>query len=149
MAFINITASNNKGIVKNIDRTEYFRLGKSHIARLDLYNFAMALGYQQGYPTELSEKKESFVREEYVEKNNCRYIYGSLYFSEHVNKGHKEDLENLTSTECTFSLADEYANTGFSVLSDYMKNKSEETLMWELLRETDEMYEQYEKDFNI
>lgn len=62
---------------------------------------------------------------------------------------YKEDLENIVSTECTFSLADEYANTGFSVLSDYMKNKSEETLMWELLRETDEMFEEYEKDFEL
>lgn len=140
MTFLNVAVNLKKsGVIKTIDRTDYFKLANPGTSRPDLYNFALALGFSRGYPTEIEGAKESFVREEYV--NNARYIYSSIYFSEYVNQGHKDEVDNLIYAENTFALADQFANTGFSVLKDLVENEPEETLTYKLIQEMDEIYE--------
>lgn len=41
----------------------------------------------------------------------------------------------------TFAVADKYANTGFSIMSDYMKENSTKALTMKLIAEMEEMYE--------
>ena len=49
MAFLNINKVQNKNIVRKIDQSDYMKLGKP-TSRLDLFDFAMALGVRQGSP---------------------------------------------------------------------------------------------------
>lgn len=144
MAFLNITNSVRKGIVKTLDRTDYFKLSNPGTSRPELYNFALALGYKRGYPTEITEGKDALIREDYV--NNARYIYSSLYYSEYVNQGHRDELDNLIYADHTFALADQFANTGFAVLKDLVETKPDSVLVFDLIREMDEMYLEIKKD---
>lgn len=142
MAFLNISSKNKKGILNDIDKQNYFCLA-SPTSRLDLYNFMLALGYNNGLPTELESAKESLIREEYV--NNQRFIYSAVYFTAHES-GCIENIEEITNVDKIFLLMDKYANTGFSVITDYMRDLGEMALAYKLIPEMDEMYEQFLQD---
>lgn len=52
-------------------------------------------------------------------------------------------MEEIADVDKVFALADKYANTGFSVMSDYIKEHDAYALAMKLLANMDEMYEQY------
>ena len=144
MAFLNINKVQNKNIVRKIDQSDYMKLGKP-TSRLDLFDFAMALGVRQGSPdidTPLSNK-DSFVRDEYI--GNERYMFASLYFVDHI-KSHPEDLEKVIEDAITFQVAEKYAEDGFNILNDYMKNLGELSFAYMLISEMDEKFEQIKND---
>jgi hypothetical protein len=141
MAFLNISKKVKNGILADIDRQNYFLLGSgaSGVNRINLYNFALALGYNQGFPTDL-DAKESFVREENVNHSNLRFMYSAVYFEAHEKKC-VDNIENIINTDEIFSLMDKYANAGFSILSDYIKEHGDNALAFKLIAEMDEMNE--------
>lgn len=136
MAFLNISGKNKQGILKKIDEERYLDL--DDCTRLDLYSFMVALGFAAGYPSELEGGKESLVREEYTKNNNICYAFSAIYFNDN-----KDKVEEIADTDKVFALADKYANTGFSVMSDYINEYSQNALAMKLLAEMDNMYEQY------
>lgn len=144
MAFLNITKKQNKEIVKKIDQEDYMRLGKP-TSRLDLFNFAVALGVRQGIidDSEGISNKESFVRDEYI--GNERYMLSSLFFVDYVLKKHA-DLESLIDDAITFPLAEKYAEEGFNILNDHMNKKGGKNFMYMLLSEMDTKYHEIEND---
>lgn len=144
MAFLNISTKVKKETLKALDRTDYFHLSNSGTSRPDLYNFALALGYKRGYPTDLADAKDSLVREEYV--NNYRFLYSSLYYSEFINKGHKDQLDEIIYSDKTFPLADRYANTGFDIIKDMMNTEPEEVIVFKLIQEMDEMFQEFKAE---
>lgn len=137
MAFLNISNKNKAGILKQIDSQNY--LGLFDCSRLELYNFMVALGYRSGYATDFEGSKESFVRGEYV--NNIKHAFSALYFEQNP-----DSVEEVSDTDKVYSLADKYANTGFSVISDYMKECNEHTLTMKLMAEMDSMYEEIKSE---
>lgn len=141
MAFLNISIKNKKGILDTIDRQNYFKLGNSDCARLDLYSFLVAMGYHRGYASELEGTKDSFVREEYVKNANIRFAYSALYFDSLPHA--QSEVEHITETDKVFPLMDKYANTGFNILSDYMHMHADIALAYKLISEIDEMYEAF------
>lgn len=140
MAFLNISSKNRKGILQKLDDERYMCLNEC--TRLDLYSFMVALGFETGYPSEFDGNKESLVREEYAKTNNISYAFSALYFNEN-----KEKVEEIADKEKVFTLADKYANTGFSVMSDYISEYSPYALSMKLLGDIDKMYEQYKDSF--
>ena len=62
----------------------------------------------------------------------CAYFIGKL-----PNVGM---LDTVTNTEGLYNTAQEYANTGFEILEDYMDNKKDSELIWYLLEELDNQY---------
>jgi len=140
MAFLNISAKHKKGILRKIDDERY--LGLNECTRLELYSFMVALGFASGYPSDFDGSKESLVREEYTKTNNICYAFSALYFNEH-----KDKIEEIADTDKVFALADKYANTGFSVMADYINEYSQNALAMKLLADMDAMYEQYHDSF--
>ena len=140
MAFLNISSKNKNGILKKIDDERF--LGLDDCTRLELYSFMVALGFESGYPSDFDGAKESLVREEYTKNNNICYAFSALYFNDN-----KDKVEDIADTEKVFALADKYANTGFSVMSDYIKEFSQNALAMKLLADMDAMYEQYKDSF--
>lgn len=136
MAFLNISNKNKNGILKKIDDERY--LGLDDCTRLELYSFMVALGFASGYPSDFDGAKESLVREEYTKNNNICHAFSAVYFNDN-----KDKVEEIADTEKVFALADKYANTGFSVISDYINTHSQHSLAMKLLADMDEMYEQY------
>lgn len=140
MPFLNISKDQAKKIVRKIDQENYMKLGKP-TSRLDLFNFAVALGVRQGAAdinTPLPNK-ESFVRDEYV--GNERFMYSALYFVDHVTK-HPEDLDNVIDDNITFQVAEKYAEEGFGILMDYMSEMGELPLTYKLIGEMDKKFEE-------
>ena len=136
MAFLNISVKNKNGILRKIDEERY--LGLDDCTRLELYSFMVALGFSSGYPSDFDGAKDSLVREEYTKNNNICYAFSALYYNDN-----KDKVEEIADTEKVFSLADKYANTGFSVMSDYINEYSLNALAMKLLSDMDNMYEQY------
>lgn len=147
MAFLYISKNHKEGVVKNIDRQNYFGLDNSSLDRIDLYTFAVALGYHRGLHTDLEGGKESFIREENVMRNNIRHAFTAIYFADH-EASIKANIEQLTDTNITFPLSDCYANTGFSILNDYMSQYDNHGLCMKLLAEIDQMNEEYQTQKN-
>ena len=56
------------------------------------------------------------------------------------------NLEEINSSDNVFPLADKYANTGFNVLSDYMKKYDDRALAIKLIADMDEMNAQFLAD---
>lgn len=140
MAFLNISVKNKNGILKKIDEEQY--LGLDECTRLELYSFMVALGFESGYPSDFDGAKDSLVREEYTKNHNICYAFSALYFNDN-----KDKVEEIADTDKVFSLADKYANTGFSVMSDYINEYSQNALAMKLLSEIDTMYEQHKDSF--
>ncbi len=142
MAFLNISSKNKNGILQKLDDERYFCLHQSACSRLDLFSFMVALGFESGYASDFTGSQESLVREEYAKTNNICYAFSALYFNEN-----KEKVEEIADKDKVFSLADKYANTGFSVMSDFMKDFSSHALAMKLLTDIDKMYDQYKDSF--
>lgn len=139
MAFLNISTKNKSGVLRQIDNQNY--LGLADCSRLELYSFMVALGYNAGYTTDFDGPKDSLVREEYVKSNNLNHAFSALYFEDHP-----DSVEDVANTDKVYSIADKYANTGFSVISDYMKENSPHSLTMKLFAEMDAMYEKYKDE---
>lgn len=140
MAFLNISVKNKNGILRKLDEEQY--LGLDDCSRLELFSFMVALGFESGYPSEFDGAKDSLVREEYTKNNNICYAFSALYFNDN-----KDKVEEIADTDKVFGLADKYANTGFSVISDYINEYSPNALAMKLLADMDSMYEQYKDSF--
>ena len=136
MAFLNISVKNKNGILKKIDEERY--LGLDDCTRLELYSFMVALGFASGYPSDFDGAKDSLVREEYTKNSNVCYAFSALYYNDN-----KDKVEEIADTDKVFALADKYANTGFSVMTDYINKFSQNALSMKLLADMDNMYEQY------
>ncbi len=140
MAFLNISVKNKNGILSKIDDERY--LGLDDCTRLELYSFMVALGFERGYPSDFDGAKDSLVREEYTKNNNICYAFSAIYFNDN-----KDKVEEIADTDKVFALADKYANTGFSVMSDYINDYGQNTLAMKLVADMDIMYEQYKDSF--
>jgi hypothetical protein len=105
-----------------------------------------ALGYNNGLPSELDGPKESLIREEYVKDQPRRFLYSAAYFAAHETEC-MGNLEKITSSDNVFPLADKFANTGFSVLSDLMKKYDDKALALKLIADMDDMNAQFLSDF--
>lgn len=140
MAFLNISVKNKNGILRKIDEERYLSLDEC--TRLELYSFMVALGFESGYASDFDGSKDSLVREEYTKNNNICHVFSAIYFNDN-----KDKVEEIADTEKVFSLADKYANTGFSVMTDYIKEYSQNALAMKLLADMDTMYEQYKDSF--
>lgn len=140
MAFLNISVKNKNGILRKIDDEHYLDLDEC--TRLDLYSFMVALGFVSGYPSDFDGAKDSLVREEYAKNSNIFYVFSALFFNDN-----KDKVEEIADTDKVFALADKYANTGFSVMSDYINEYSQNALAMKLLTDIDTMYEEYKNSF--
>lgn len=140
MAFLNISVKHKNGILRKIDEEHY--LGLDECTRLELYSFMVALGFASGYPSDFDGAKDSLVREEYTKNNNICYAFSAIFFNDN-----KDKVEEIADTDKVFALADKYANTGFSVISDYINEYSQNALAMKLLSKMDELYDQYRDSF--
>ena len=140
MTFLNISVKNKNGILRKIDDERF--LGLDECTRLELFSFMVALGFERGYPSDFDGAKDTLVREEYTKNNNICYAFSAIYFNDN-----KDKVEEIADTDKVFALADKYANTGFSVMADYINEYSSNALAMKLLADMDTMYEQYKDSF--
>lgn len=135
---INITQSAKKTIEK-IDESNYLGLGKQSISRSELFLFAMALGVDTS-PTKLDNVNGLILEKSFG--GQMQALLYALFIDKKTNEG---TLDLITDKELVYNLAQEYANTGFDILDDYIQKKKDEDLIWDLIDELDKQY----NDLNI
>lgn len=141
---LNISKKVKEDLIPAIERSEFFRLNLQNCNRHDLFNFALALGYKRGYQTDLNSR-DSLIRSEAV--GNNRYMYDSVFFSEMI-EDKLNSIDMITNENEVFSVVEQYANTGFSVIKDKMNsNVKDEDFLFELIADMDVMFKEFRKDF--
>lgn len=132
---INITKK-AKIVVDAIDQSKYLSLEFPSTTRSELFIFAMALGIDT-IPTKLENVNPGgFILDSSIDSTTRALLYA--YF---IGKlPNVSMLDTVTNTECVYNIAQEYANTGFEILDDYMDNKKDCELIWDFLEELDNQY---------
>ena len=98
----------------------------------------MALGVETNTPTKLS----AVASGGFVLEQNIRAKEKSLMHAFYINEKKDEPIDTAADKEKVYTLAQEYANTGFQIIEEYMKTKPEETIRWEMIEELDRQYEE-------
>lgn len=133
---ISISKRARESVVK-IDETQFLGLQDSITSRSELFSFAMAIGVETGIPTKLENVYPGgLILEKSIDSCTKALMY-ALFIGQ-LDTG---DLDKITKKDAVYSLAQEYANTGFEILEDYMRKKKDFTLIWELLEELDLQYD--------
>lgn len=128
------TSKKARTIMKAIDDREYFGLQDNAITRSELFLFAMALGSETS-PTTL-DNLDGLVLDKSIDPKTVASIYALF-----IDKSKAADnLDAITHKDEVYMLAQEYANTGFENIEDYLQKKNDVDLMWELLDELDKQY---------
>lgn len=123
--------------VDQIDDTKYFDLQDSAISRSDLFSFAMAIGVDTAIPTKLENTYPGgLILDKSIDSCTKALMYA--LFIRALDDG---DLDKITEKDAVYSFAQEYANTGFEVLADYMTKEKDSELVWNLLEELDSQYD--------
>lgn len=142
---INIDNNFKQFLLQKIDEQNYFCLGNDRemFPRRQFFNFLLGLGYLNRLKTTL-KRKESFYRVENM--RNEKSFYPAVYFTDEILKN-KDKIDEILDEEKVYGVIEEYANTGFAVLKSYYENLNSESLMYTLINEIDEIYNQFIKDF--
>lgn len=132
----------NDTIISSIDKTKIMRLDKTSVDRIDLFLFAMAIGVKEGKRTPLTAS-HGFILESSFSKTvgPMSGIYSLLV--QEMRKNNEE--EKISDKDEAFLVAQEYANTGFLKIGDWikdLKNGDDDAVLWDLIDELDSKYEE-------
>ena len=129
-------------LIPVLDQKKFFLLNNANCTRRKLFNFALALGLNEGFTMELEGKNDLF-RTERIE--NDRHLYSAVYFNEELDCN-SDRIEEILHDEKVYPCVEQYAETGFSRISDALHNKSEEIFTEELIKEMNEIYKDFVED---
>ena len=133
----------NDAVIPENDKSWLIGLDNSTVDRIELFLFAMSLGVKQGFRTPLIAS-HGFILERSILSND---IAMSEIYSLMVNEMRKtNEEEKIGNKDEAFIVAQEYANTGFQIMSEWISNlkkKDSEAIMWDLLEEMDTKYDEY------
>ncbi|KUO76551.1 MAG: hypothetical protein APF77_05325 [Clostridia bacterium BRH_c25] len=132
---INITKKARE-LVSKIDETKYFGLQDNIISRSELFLFAMAIGADT-IPTKLENTYPGGLILEKSIENRTKALMYALFIKNLEGK----DLDEIAKKDAVYTMAQEYANTGFEIIEDYMGKKKDIDLIWDLLEELDSQYQ--------
>lgn len=136
---ISIDKQVNEEIIPLIEKTKFFQLDNSHATRTDLFLFAMALGINVQKRTPL-KSLHGFILDSAIENNaDAMSMLHSLLVYE-LRKTNEE--EKIGNKDEAYLVAQEYANTGFQIIGEWLKNiksKDEQAVLWELISTLDQM----------
>ncbi len=120
-------------MLDDMKESNYFGLSDHRVTRSELFLFAIALGMD--VPKSKLESKESLVLENAIGAQTKASMYALF-----IDSAECDNIDSVADKGKVYSLAEEYANTGFSILEDYISRCKDEALIWTLIQEMDEQY---------
>jgi len=130
------TSKKAKEIINKIDDQNFLNLDNHNTNRSELFAFAMSIAVNSE-PIKLENINQGGL----VKDNDIDNLTKALIYSLYISKlKDYENLDAILNKVEVYKTAEEYANTGFLILDDYLNNKKEESLIWELLSELDKTY---------
>lgn len=125
-----------RDLIAHIDKTHYFGLHDSVTSRSELFSFAMAIGVET-VPTKLENVYSGgLVLEKSIESKTKALMYALF-----INNLDSDNLDKITQKDAVYTMAQEYANTGFEIIEDYMTKKKDIDLIWDIIEELDKQYD--------
>lgn len=147
-SIINVSGEQYDWIIDVLDKSKFFLLSKDLSSRIDLFNFALALGLRKGYPTKLATSK-GLIRTAYDDVQAYLYMYKSVYFEKVILEEGCE-IDCISNIDAALELVEEYANTGFNELKQMKEMYSDNILfMKKLLTLIEDMMLQYQSIFKM
>jgi hypothetical protein len=128
-----------KQLIEKIDEENYLGLGNKGITRSELFLFAMSLGVESESPTEV---KNPYTGGLVLDKSIDGKTQASMY-AQFISllKDPENELDTIAKKSEVYKMAEQYANTGFEYIADYLAKKKPEDLVWDLFLELDKQYE--------
>lgn len=137
---IDIEKKLHETLFEKLDRTKYFDLNNPSLQRLDLFQFALALGIDKGERTPL-KNRFGLVRTESVDK--AMPFFRSVYFQEFL-KFDTEKVDSIVEMDEGFYVVEEFANTGFNEIKKIMQEETNDfNLALLLINKCDELFDEY------
>lgn len=147
-ATIDITKEHFNGIIKELDKTNYFNLGNDSSSRTDLFHFALALGLKKDEPTVLSSIN-GFIRTSTEDLKPFIFVYKSIYYDK-VLSPNNENIDKITDIDAALDIVEQYANTGFDILSKMRSEYTDDVhFAKKILNEIDKIYEDFFKEYRL
>lgn len=134
---LNVTKDVKNNIIAEIDKRRYAMLDNKTTDRFDLFNLALAIGVQEGKPTPLGSH-ESFVRTERLDENTLSY-YRAIYYDK-ILAPDCRPIDDIVNTNAVLELIEQYVNTGFIKIKEYMQQYDEDTFMLKILANASNIY---------
>ena len=132
---INVTRKTRE-LLDRIDESKFFCLHDSLTTRSELFAFAMAIG-SDTIPTKLENTYPGgLVLEKSIDSHTKALMYALF-----INNLKNLDIDEISKKDAVYHMAQEFANTGFEVIEDYMSKKKDKDLLWYLLDELDAQYQ--------
>jgi hypothetical protein len=137
---LNISKDQAWSVVDYLDKKKYLCLDDKATSRVDLILFAIALGFNRGYPSDRTNAKKSIVRTEYFSEQ--RHLFSAIFYHHFIQPGDKP-IDAITDGNAMLTLAENFAETGFEVIKEKYETDTDETFCYELISQMDEWYETY------
>ena len=135
-----------KQLLDKVEESNYFGLanrGGAGVSRSEIFLFAMAIGAESKSPTVIKNPYAGgLVLEKSIDSKTKAVMYAQ-YISQLADQ--ENELDEISKKGEVYKLAEQYANTGFECIEEYLDKKTPETLLFELFVELDEQY----KELNI
>ena len=132
-------SQNAHNVIERIDSENYMGLGANKLTRSELFLFAMSLGVESHHKTPLSSTYTGGLVLDKSIDSKTRACMFALNINELSNPN--DQLDTITDKWNVYKAAEQYANTGFEILADYLDNKKPFDLALEIFMELDEIYE--------
>lgn len=130
-----------KQLLDKIEESNYMGLankGGAGVSRSEIFLFAMALGVESKSPTEVKNTYPGgLVLDKSIDAKTNAAMYAQ--FISQLSEPENE-LDEITKKGEVYKLAEQYANTGFECIEEYVNSKKPEILVWDLFLELDEQY---------
>lgn len=127
-------------VIERIDSENYMGLGNNKTTRSELFLFAMALGVESGHKKSLtSVYTGGLVLDKSIDSKTRACMFAQLI---NEMKNADDQLDEITDKGNVYKTAEQYANTGFEIIADYLDNKKPLDLALDIFQELDEMYEE-------
>ena len=125
-------------VVAKIDERKFLGLDNETVQHSEMFMFAAAIGIHKGIRTPLNAKL-GFIQATALRPEQMSAIFSLMV--EEMRKANTE--EKISDTEAAFTIIQEYANTGFIEINEWMKETKDNDKIWDLIGEMDDMYDEY------
>ncbi len=131
-------STKSKQMLEKIDDVNYIGLGLKGTTRSELFLFAMALGVESKTKTEVvNPYSGGLILDKSIDGKTQASMY-SQFIS--LLKDPENELDTVVDKSSVYKMAEQYANTGFEIIADYLDKKKPEDLVWDIFLELDTQY---------
>ena len=129
-------------LVESIDEKNFFLLGNKGtdaINRSSLYSYAMALGYKEGKQTPIKQQYTGgFIQDMSIDGQLL-----AIMCCQYLMELPPDAIDCITEKGQIYKMAEQYANTGFHIIAEAVKQSDEENYLLDQLSTLDELYDAF------